>query len=165
MGLIRKEELGMMFNVHRNMKLRRKRLWYGVLNQNGHHNHYFHKRWNVMESVMMKPCQSYINKSTQKGGIQRTKRKDPRPKRHKNHLRRWITKETSSSQTPSFHKKKSNKERGGLPKRMLSLKKPLLTTITCLTYARHSPCYVGTFIRRNLQMYDWAYDWYSCRKG
>jgi hypothetical protein len=44
-------------------------------------------------------------KTPKKGGIQGTKRKDPRPRRQKNNLRERTTKRTSSFQTPSYHNK------------------------------------------------------------
>jgi hypothetical protein len=44
-------------------------------------------------------------KAPNKGVIQGTKWKDPRARRQKNHPRRWTTKGTSSSWTPSYDEK------------------------------------------------------------
>jgi hypothetical protein len=74
------------------------------------------------------------------GGIQRTKKKDACPRKQNNHLIRRTTKGTSSSQTPFFHEKISNKESGRAPKRTFKLKEPSLIALTCFkietTYAR-----------------------------
>jgi hypothetical protein len=57
-----------------------------------------------------------------KGGIQRKKRgRDPCPREQKNHQKRPNHQRTSNSLTAPLASSISNNERGGPPKRMLSL--------------------------------------------
>ncbi len=110
---------------------------------------------------LMKPYQSKINQSTKKRGNTRNKMEGhTSTKTKKTHQRGWITRGTPSSQTP-LARSISNKERGGLPKRTASLKKPspiataplkieiVVTVVTLLTpfaYKMHV-----NFLKKGLQ--------------